>query len=552
MLTIAPRAPSALQSPPTQSGRRPAVIGKTPGRAVDAHVNVRVTPPTGGPTPLTQSARPRTGHQGPDAGRIAAAVPAGWRAVTDRTEVLAIAEAAADTALIRADKRVQWRALFEAMTRWADWDTGVVTVPRATLADTVRALTGRSMSPRTVTRYLAEAHAAGWLVTVEKGASARAMRRAGVDHARAASWLVIAPVDQTGQPSLTDPGSCSVGRNSSSVVTAICEKIDHDHNPAELPGAGTSRSARTEERQEAIRFAALTRSRADRMAATKALIRRCGLGNVLTVRRTEKALRRWYAAGWSARAILWAVDHRPDGQHWSTRVETKATNPLGVLLWRLSHWADAGTPLAAPIAAPSAAETALNQRLAARDDEALEVAAIAERVALRTRNERAEFTRQACEQGEQRQETNNDDTARAPVEVYRARLSAGRVRSELSATPAPDQQAVEAEPVGDFSVSKARAAARAAIRATLSRTPGRNASATGTHEAPTEDPRPSEQDKHTPSDTTAETVEDQTGNETTPVGSARQAALDVVRGAGRHALRLTGRSRARHSLFKNA
>lgn len=53
------------------------------------------------------------------------------------------------------------------------------------------------------------------------------------------------------------------------------------------------------------------------------------------------------AAGWSARDLLWAIDHEPDGpQH---RLSAAIRHPVGWLRWRLGRWLGPdGTPVASP------------------------------------------------------------------------------------------------------------------------------------------------------------------------------------------------------------
>lgn len=59
------------------------------------------------------------------------------------------------------------------------------------------------------------------------------------------------------------------------------------------------------------------------------------------------ALRPYVRAGWTASDVLWALDHRPDGNPWTHT--TKVHHVLGWLRHRLAYWLDPeGTPLRSP------------------------------------------------------------------------------------------------------------------------------------------------------------------------------------------------------------
>lgn len=246
-------------------------------------------------------------------------VPEGHTAVTTRFHLLRAAQETADAHDWRSDKRTQWAALWDVMARWMRWTNGLITVTRRQIAEAVTEMTGRTMSPSTVTRYWRQARDAGWLLEIERGASSTALRT-GRD--RAATMLVTLPVAQSAHPSLTGPPLSHLPRETRSVE-----------------GTATERDRQRQEHSRALHTHPDTHRA--RINAAEALKHRCGWRSVST-RRLARALRPWFDAGRTAYEALTGLDHRPDGTRHPGPVDHKARNMIGVVCWRLGLWTAAG------------------------------------------------------------------------------------------------------------------------------------------------------------------------------------------------------------------
>jgi len=63
---------------------------------------------------------------------------------------------------------------------------------------------------------------------------------------------------------------------------------------------------------------------------------------VYSARRLRHALKPWLNRGFTVADLLHAADHLPDGSRWT--IETRAKNPLAVLIHRLKHWTGTRAP----------------------------------------------------------------------------------------------------------------------------------------------------------------------------------------------------------------
>ncbi|MEV0733430.1 hypothetical protein [Polymorphospora sp. NPDC050346] len=324
-------------------------------------------------------------------------LPAGYRAVTDPAEVLALLdELPAATAGLYANglasRRAVWRALVEHLH-----ESGTVVAGHRRLAERAHVHAGRPddrpFGRSTVGNHIRALEAAMVLHVAVRGASKQAL---GSDRDRAPVYVFIAPVDHvsTAVPAVPlDPaGQDAVDELAARLATAttadraMSSVDEYGHLPegsAHFSGGldgthprkttyfpSSDHMPRSQTKSKAEPATPARRANPGRFAPRSAADRRVAVAYLAAVmgwpwkKRTEQELAKitgpWFSAGWSPDAVVKALRSQPDGMPWpgplpephqrDRRDPIRIRNLWAVLTHRLQAWTDPlGQPLDPPI-----------------------------------------------------------------------------------------------------------------------------------------------------------------------------------------------------------
>lgn len=298
-------------------------------------------------------------------------LPAGSRPARSQGSWVRAVETHPDVALLRADAKRNLHALVWELARWADWET-------LTSRPTWERL-GRSagLSRSTVAKWLAWLRERDLLAIVEHGTTP--LLRPGVlyngtEGNLASVYVLCEPsgrdepsrntedrLDEiflvhenqtpSQKPSITTrqiaPARANPSRPQSGRGTTAASRIppnDKDYGPQPH-----NHKDATKREPAGAKIASPwplwrpTRTRTERLALCERLHEESPpLHAAGSVRRLCHLLRPWLLAGWSARSLLYAIDHTPDQAPWpyAWRSVRELRNPAGWLLHRLSAWRD--------------------------------------------------------------------------------------------------------------------------------------------------------------------------------------------------------------------
>ncbi|GAA5175060.1 hypothetical protein GCM10023321_80270 [Pseudonocardia eucalypti] len=237
----------------------------------------------------------------------------------DQDTALRVVEALIDAQTWRADRKRAWRAILRRLVCSMDWSSGLVAAVRA---EEFAAAGDRAT--RTVSRVIAWAVEAGFVVVAERAASAAFL---GTGRGRTPTYALYVPADVT----LTSDDAVD---GDLPTVCLSTQKPLRGRRP--LP-------AHTRTHKWPVFGVPQTPS--DRTKATTCLLERLGLdrGRVSRVHvwRARAQLKRWWDAGACPAGLLFAVDHHPDrpDRHRGDAFRG-ARDPLRVLGYRLKPWTD--------------------------------------------------------------------------------------------------------------------------------------------------------------------------------------------------------------------
>jgi hypothetical protein len=270
----------------------------------------------------------------PETLRIHAAVPDGYR----RPRSVAAWQRQLDQhpALqgLRSDADRNARAVLWALARLTDRQTFTARPTWAVLM----ARTGLSRS--TIASWLAWARRHRLIGHVEQGSTERF--RAGQDPVdignRAAVYVLLIPRPST------------LPEHPQTTITETRTPSRPPTGPRTLPRT----HARTENMRAALRAAgdwsdtANTRTQAQRLAAVRLMQFRSPVARTISDRHLRHLCRDFLLAGWSARELMYALDHKPDGtSHPYAYNAADLRVPAGWIAHRLRFWRDAsGSPIA--------------------------------------------------------------------------------------------------------------------------------------------------------------------------------------------------------------
>lgn len=288
-------------------------------------------------------------------------LPAGAVVAGSRAAWLAAVAGHPDVEALRADGR---RNVL-AVAAWTAQRADPATMVSRPLWEALSDRTG--LSVRSAARWLAWLHSRDLLATVTHGVSA-AMRPAvlaGNDVVGlAAEYLLCHPrppvprlpaepptnrpdetPEESGQISVTPPrnspserfqDACAqAGARAQAALRAVADLADGRPTTDGRPGPGSAgrppwpmvTAARTRTEQLAL---------VDRLRAEDATLRDPRLSR----RSLRHVLRPWLTAGWTARDVEWALNHRPDGGLWPYAFQDsrQLRNPAGFVVHRLRQW----------------------------------------------------------------------------------------------------------------------------------------------------------------------------------------------------------------------
>ncbi|MEU7911413.1 hypothetical protein [Microbispora bryophytorum] len=266
-------------------------------------------------------------------------MPGGMRRVTSQQEFQrAVKEQAAALAL-RSDAYRNLVLVASTLSNWADWTTMTSRPTEQRIAQD----TGLSIS--TVKRWVRWLRERGFLGVVEEGTTVRFRKgtRCGLDDDglgnRAAVWVlcVPAPAELDEHNALTDKTTTEPPSRSSS--KEVQESPTHARGTRSTPHRRDRSTTTTEPaatpgtrkhaRRQALQIAEETRHESITLRG-------------LTAWYVRHLIRDFVAAGWTARDVLYALDHTPDGTAWTytwtSRDELR--NVPGWVRFRLAAWRD--------------------------------------------------------------------------------------------------------------------------------------------------------------------------------------------------------------------
>lgn len=238
----------------------------------------------------------------------------------DQDTALRVVDALIDAQTWRSDRRRAWRAILRRLVCSMDWSSGLVCAVRA---EEFAAAGDRAT--RTVSRVIAWAVEAGFVVVAERAASAAFLSAA---KGRTPTYALYLPADVV-LPALT-----SVDVIDGDLPT-VCVRTNK-------PLRGRRQLPTTQPEHKWPVFG-VPQTPSDRTKATACLLKRLGLdrGGVsgVAVWRARAQLKRWWEAGACPAGLLFAVDHHPDrpDQHRGDAFRG-ARDPLRVLGYRLKPW----------------------------------------------------------------------------------------------------------------------------------------------------------------------------------------------------------------------
>jgi hypothetical protein len=284
---------------------------------------------------------PSDGPQPQNPGRLAIfrAIPAGSRRARDQGSWLRAVVADPEIAALRADRRRAVLELARVLARHADWRTMTSWRPRALACDEIGSSRDPSR-PLSISAYKAARRVLeerGFLGLVAQGWTS-ALRAAVLDdHSSTSAVFVLAiprrkerlpsadeapPVNRPLAGSRREPDIAPRAREASPEVKP--EKARAPRGQPVLP------------RASAALLGATPQNRSEALAAARAMQERVRLLRRISGEHLRHLARPFFAAGWTPRDVLHALDYEPGGrQHgYSTAVRSA----VGWIRFRLAAW----------------------------------------------------------------------------------------------------------------------------------------------------------------------------------------------------------------------
>ncbi|QSB07137.1 hypothetical protein [Natronoglycomyces albus] len=339
----------------------------------------------------------------------------GARVLTDPREILAAFDTHEEPARWYRSRWWRTRAVVFALAQLVDWDQDVVQATGARVAEVATrimqewAAAGQDVQGRGSAADLAQLvvstrsaydaiqwlEEAGLLVCLLRGVSAAGLQ---ADQGRAGIYAITASAstrrdEDQGQAVESDSDMNALNRVFSSITgisrppsfrgpyrEQICE-LDGGFRSERAQGSVFEADSEIDEvaptarqrRKDGLWDRRVPRSDSARRAAVRNL-RRLARWDVSTAR-LGFLLQMWWDAGWSASALMHAIDHQPNGVRYAITV-TSARDQIAVIGHRLAQWVDqeTGLPVTPPRPSlPAGYRAGQHQRVAQRAQERAEV-----------------------------------------------------------------------------------------------------------------------------------------------------------------------------------
>lgn len=271
--------------------------------------------------------RPDGRYSAPHMVAVICAVPVGSRRVRDQAEAFRVLDDHPALIELRADRLARTRAIWRALVLRAEWHT----MTYCGTWDVLAAEAGVSRS--TVARAVRWLRGAGLLGVVHTGASVAAI---GGDTNRAPTYVLCVPAVCDVSPARGPVDEIDTPPRSGRSVRIQNARGNVDQDPAPL--RGLDNPAPTTRRPPETIMSVQPVTRRARLDAADALRWHSLALRGMSARMLRHVLRDVFAAGWSPRDVLYALDHRPDGRPW-----TYTTSPRVAAAWarhRLAAWRD--------------------------------------------------------------------------------------------------------------------------------------------------------------------------------------------------------------------
>lgn len=323
------------------------------------------------------------------------ALPAGMRAVVDQAEARAMWERTpAVSGVLRDDARATRRAVWAALVDLLHDESGTVVASQVCIAERASAHAGRTVARSTAGNHLRALLDSGALYQSQtmRGASAAAL---GSDRGRAGAYVILTAAEGEQWSGQGQADLDALEARLDAQAAASVDELGHlpERSPREsdlevthprMGGDFPCPTPRSEQRDVGADTSAqgvLGRSGGESWLTQRAqhpelydprtggerqqaVLWLAAVMGWTGERRFEEELgkitRPFFDAGWSARAIVYALEHRPDGGAWPCslpaphqRDSANAPRPRSlwaVLTWRLTGWrGPTGTPAAPPV-----------------------------------------------------------------------------------------------------------------------------------------------------------------------------------------------------------
>lgn len=293
--------------------------------------------------------RPRTAlpHWEETALAKATAIPAGYTCTALADHWLQTVKQNVDLTCRRADFTKNFRSICKAITRFLDRNAGIVRITWETLSQ----LTGTSRA--TIARVLRTLKSHHLLGVVASGRSAEKTPRGQQQQNLAPVYTLLTPTPPASDQSADD--DYFYDENGNLFITDTPSPLRDEkisYNKAKTTGAFS-----TFFKQQYALYARIHRKdlefkrqylqgvyptkKAHQQALThlaRVLQHHCYDLRAMSARGIIEATQPFFEAGWSARDILYALEHRPDGQLWKTKGATGMRSVKSWLKIRLTAW----------------------------------------------------------------------------------------------------------------------------------------------------------------------------------------------------------------------